>query len=195
MDQHIQALQEALVGGGTITSDRQEILEYLRANGAADVTLTALRESDLDMRAGDWLMFGGVAPGDYIVKFITPDGYSLTTANVGADATDSDAGEGGLSGCYNLESGEEELTVDAGLVELASIGDRVWEDTNGNGIQDNGEGGIEDVVVNLYVCVDDAPSGEAIATTTTDENGNYSFNNRNSFGNNTGIMPALYFYG
>ena len=34
--------------------------------------------------------FTGLMPGDYIVKFITPAGYSLTTANVGADGSDSE---------------------------------------------------------------------------------------------------------
>jgi hypothetical protein len=120
--------------------------------------------------------FANLAPGDYIVKFITPTGFSLTTANVGADATDSDAGMGGLTGCYNLESGETDNTVDAGLVQLASIGDRVWEDKNGNGQQDNGENGIPGATVKLYTCVNNAPD-VFVAQTTTDGNGNYSFAN------------------
>jgi uncharacterized repeat protein (TIGR01451 family) len=63
--------------------------------------------------------FTGLIPGDYIVKFITPMGFTLTTANVGADGTDSDAGVGGLTGCYNLESGETDITVDAGMYRAA----------------------------------------------------------------------------
>lgn len=52
----------------------------------------------------------------------------------------------------------------------ASLGDKVWEDTNTNGIQDSGEPGVSGVTVKLYNCNDDL-----IATTTTDSNGNYLF--------------------
>lgn len=36
------------------------------------------------------------------------------------------------------------------VVPTATLGDRVWEDVNGNGLQDAGEPGIEGVTVNLY---------------------------------------------
>gem|GEM_PF-1650437 len=49
-----------------------------------------------------------------------------------------------------------------------SIGDTVFEDTNGNGIQDEGEPGIAGVTITLT-----GPAGPQ--TTTTDENGNYIF--------------------
>ena len=50
------------------------------------------------------------------------------------------------------------------------IGDRVWLDANGNGIQDASESGIAGVTVKLRNA-----SGTVIATTTTDINGNYHF--------------------
>ncbi|WP_159694090.1 SdrD B-like domain-containing protein, partial [Cognatazoarcus halotolerans] len=46
--------------------------------------------------------FSGLVPGDYIVKFIAADGSVLSTANVGDDAFDSDAGADGFTGCYTL---------------------------------------------------------------------------------------------
>jgi hypothetical protein len=51
------------------------------------------------------------------------------------------------------------------------IGNRVWLDTNTNGIQDTGEEGVPGVCVNIY----DA-SGNQIQKTTTDTNGYYGFN-------------------
>jgi SdrD B-like domain/Protein of unknown function (DUF3048) C-terminal domain len=51
------------------------------------------------------------------------------------------------------------------------LGNRVWLDSNGNGIQDPGEEGIGGVCVNLY----DA-NGNLIQQTTTDSNGYYGFN-------------------
>jgi hypothetical protein len=50
------------------------------------------------------------------------------------------------------------------------IGDFVWYDENGNGLQDDGEPGIEGVTVTLC---DDA--GADVATDVTDENGEYLF--------------------
>ncbi len=63
-----------------------------------------------------------------------------------------------------------------GLCEPAplEIGNRVWYDANRNGIQDPGERPLPGATVNLY----DA-SGALVATTTTDANGNYLFNNAN----------------
>ncbi len=56
------------------------------------------------------------------------------------------------------------------LQELAALGDFVWYDTNGNGIQDDGEPGIPGVTVILYDC-----EGNELATTTTDDTGYYLF--------------------
>ncbi|MEL6983202.1 MAG: SdrD B-like domain-containing protein, partial [Actinomycetota bacterium] len=58
----------------------------------------------------------------------------------------------------------------------AIIGDRVWLDENGNGLQDPGEPGVPGRTVNLWVDEDgDGTPDVIIATTTTDANGNYSF--------------------
>ncbi len=53
----------------------------------------------------------------------------------------------------------------------ALLGNRVWLDANGNGIQDPGEGGVSGACVNLY----DA-SGKLIQRASTDSNGYYGFN-------------------
>jgi hypothetical protein len=51
------------------------------------------------------------------------------------------------------------------------LGNQVWLDANGNGIQDPGEGGVGGMCVNLY----DA-NGNLLQKTTTDSNGYYGFN-------------------
>ncbi len=51
-----------------------------------------------------------------------------------------------------------------------ALGDLVWNDTNRNGIQDEGESGIPNVKVSLF---DD--KGQIIATTTTNDKGQYYF--------------------
>ncbi len=51
------------------------------------------------------------------------------------------------------------------------LGNRVWLDTNQNGVQDPGEGGVGGICVNLY----DA-NNVLLQKTTTDSNGYYAFN-------------------
>jgi hypothetical protein len=72
--------------------------------------------------------------------------------------------------------------VDAGVVTpdtvLGSIGDCVWFDENEDGLQNDGESGVEGVTVTLY----DA-DGNAVATTTTDAECGYLF---------TGLPPGDY---
>ncbi len=128
-------------------------------------------------------LFSNLDPGTYTVKFTAPDGTTFTTPNSGTDATDSDVasltGQKGSTGVYSLSAGEQNLTVDAGLVPtptpLGSIGDFVWKDANRNGIQDDGpNSGMSNVRVNL---LRETTPGQftVVATTTTSTSGLYSF--------------------
>lgn len=77
---------------------------------------------------------------------------------------------------YDVESAEELIQVLSGVYNGldcgADIGDRVWDDANGDGIQDPGEAGLEGVTVEL---VDS--HGDVVDTQVTDANGNYLFEN------------------
>lgn len=61
---------------------------------------------------------------------------------------------------------------DAAPVE---IGNRIWNDANGNGIQDADEDPIADIDVELWMVPDTGPV--LVATARTDANGNYYFSN------------------
>jgi serine-aspartate repeat-containing protein C/D/E len=122
--------------------------------------------------SGNYL-FSGLKPGSYSVQFdkaSLPEGMAFTSANLGGDAVDSDVNAGGLSHSFTLTSGQVDKSVDAGVLAAATIGDRVWIDKNGNGLQDDGESGKSGVTVQLR-----DTSGAVIKTTTTDSNGNYKF--------------------
>ena len=129
----------------------------------------------------------------YIVEFVAPDGYILTTADVGADdAADSDADAvTGLSAPINLSDGEHNPTIDAGIISsAASLGDKVWEDLNRDGIQDVTEPGVAGVTVNLWT--DDDGDGQAdtqVGSTMTNGDGMYGFSGLDS--NQTYIVQFI----
>ena len=142
---------------------------------------------------GEYL-FTGLPAGDYTVRFSNfPVNFTASTANVGANASDvidSDATFAGAStaattattGIYTLQTGEDNLTVDMGIVPNAatnSLGNFVWYDNNANGIQDATETGVPGVTVRLYTNGADGLPGTAddvlTGVTTTDANGAYSF--------------------
>ncbi len=138
-------------------------------NPVLDVSGTALtRMTDAD----GYYLFDNLIPGDYIVEFVVPAGYAIARLNQGGDDTlDSDADRTtGRTGVTTLTPGENDVTWDAGLVQLASIGNYVWRDMNNNGVQDATEAGVTGVTVNLLNA-----AGTVIDTTVTDADGLYRF--------------------
>ncbi|NER29580.1 MAG: hypothetical protein F6J89_18645, partial [Symploca sp. SIO1C4] len=100
-----------------------------------------------------------VVAGDYKVQFEQPEGFSEVSPSQqgGNPEVDSD---GLISDVVNLAPGEEDLSIDAGFfnnIEPAGLGDFVFEDSNGNGIQDAGESGVDGVLVKLQ-----NPDGSAV---------------------------------
>jgi SdrD B-like domain/Putative Ig domain len=120
--------------------------------------------------------FSGLAAGNYRVRFILPAGYQFSPQHQGGDPTlDSDPDASGTTDVFNLATNQSRTDIDAGLSSNSSggtgtIGDFVWNDTNHNGIQDTGEGGISGVAVNLLDSL-----GNWQASTTTDMFGHYAF--------------------
>ncbi len=126
-------------------------------------------------------LFDGLMPGTYSVQFVAPDGFIASPENQGGDdAVDSDGvlAMNLMTAETTLESGEEDLTLDQGFYRPARLGDFVWEDLDADGIQDDGEPGIEGVEVLLKK--DGVLTGDS---TFTDANGNYLFD---------GLMPGTY---
>lgn len=78
--------------------------------------------------------------------------------------------EAGTSFMKGNSLGDVTVICDSAPIE---IGNRVWKDTNGNGVQDSTEPGIANVTVTLK-----NKAGTVIATAITDPDGNYLFSNR-----------------
>ena len=99
-------------------------------------------------------LFEGLPPGQYFEWFqLGPHAatHIFTAQNQGGDDNvDSDVNLAGVGHLVTLGVRDVDLSYDAGLVGFASISDFVWEDQDGDGIQDPGEPGIEGIDVYLY---------------------------------------------
>ncbi len=117
--------------------------------------------------------FTGLVPGSYEIAVVTPAGDIVSQAV-------------NLNTSNTLLSGQTANAIE-GVYANASLGDRVWLDSNANGIQDTGEAGLAGVTVNLIGAGADGvfstDDDVVLATTTTNSSGLYSF---------TGLMPGQY---
>jgi SdrD B-like domain/Secretion system C-terminal sorting domain len=134
-------------------------------------------------------LFSDLPTGTYTVGFGAMPGFSFTTTTAGtANGSDADATTGRTAPIV-LNAGDNRRDIDAGFVANAptkgALGNRVWNDTNNDGIQDPSEAGVAGVIVNLLDV-----TGAIIATTTTDANGNYLFNNLDAGRYKVEFVPA-----
>jgi uncharacterized repeat protein (TIGR01451 family) len=116
--------------------------------------------------------FEDLPSNTYTLQFIPPAGWQFTTYKAGGDDRyDSDVhpDTGFTDPIAYVFPGQAQANWDAGLVWPGTIGNRVWLDTNANGLQEAGEPGIGGVLVELL------QAGSVIATTTTDADGYYFF--------------------
>ncbi|MBT2841750.1 LPXTG cell wall anchor domain-containing protein, partial [Staphylococcus coagulans] len=140
------------------------------------VTLTKADGTTVETRTdkdGNYI-FTDLPNGKYEISFETPEGYEATTANVGDDALDSDGTK------VEVEvNNADDLTIDSGFYKPVveppktdatyKVGDKVWNDTNKDGIQNANEAGIEGVKVTL------TKADGTTVETRTDKDGNYIF--------------------
>ena len=120
---------------------------------------------------GYWKMC--VPPGQYYVEYSSIVlGLTLVSADVGNnDLIDSDVT--GMNGpkttdTFTIGCADERCDIGAGYEPMSTIGDRVWEDSNGNGMLDSGERGIESVDIMVYT-----EQGILADQTVSDSDGNY----------------------
>ncbi len=132
--------------------------------------------------------FEGLPPGSYYVAFdlaTLPSGYTVTTPNIGADdAIDSDVNPqtGKSDATPQIAAGGSNVTIDMGIWAPVAVGDKVWYDVNGNGIQEQGETPMAGVKVTLYDATTHQPvavdvNNAPLQPQTTNANGNYLFTN------------------
>ena len=156
--------------------------------GIDGVTLDLYRDNDSNgiVNGGDAFLgtqttggggsydFTNLSGGDYIVD-LTDTGFVLS----GFAST-----TGSSSVSITLSGGQDFDAADFGFQQQnASIGDFVWNDLNGNGIQDTGEPGIDGVTLDLYIDNDSnglVSGADTFLGTHSTAGGAYDFTNLNA---------------
>jgi SdrD B-like domain len=135
-------------------------------------------------------VFDNLQAGTYSVRFAgVPEDFGLTPAGAGSlRAADSDPDYSGATPPFTLGAGEPNVrattavdevaaayinpTIDAGITPLRyAVGDRVWLDTNSDGVRQPEEPAALATVSLLTV------TDNVVATTNTDATGHYQFTN------------------
>ncbi|MGD1904262.1 MAG: SdrD B-like domain-containing protein, partial [Geitlerinemataceae cyanobacterium] len=164
----VAAVPIAQLGDKVFLDDDADGIQDAGEAGVSGVTVNLLADVDGDGTIEDGEVIDSVTtdangnygfdvvPGEYKVQFVEPEGFDFTDKDAGSDdAADSDADEttDGITDVITMEPGESDPTIDAGLVvepvEPASLGDTVFFDDDGDGIQDAGEDGVAGVTVSL----------------------------------------------
>jgi hypothetical protein len=116
-------------------------------------------------------------PGKYRVRFDS-DHYYIKECPPCDDASDSNVhGQNNTTDWIEMNWGDTNMTIDAGVTPTAHIGDYFWIDADADGIQDTDEKGVPDAKVELLDensdPVLDADGNPMVDY--TDENGKYGF--------------------
>jgi len=155
-----RGLYERPIAGVTV-----EAVPAAEPDGAA--AATAVTDGDGEAT------LAGLAPDTYVLRFTLPDDYLFTVAVDGWDIGNSCVGGTESLTAYSqpltLISGET-AEAGAGAIPVGSFSGKVWNDENNNGVLDDGEPGMANVLLTL--------KGEKTGSEyqfTTDDTGDFRF--------------------
>ncbi|TVR19378.1 MAG: hypothetical protein EA396_12765, partial [Anaerolineaceae bacterium] len=187
--QYIVGLNNSNFGAG-------QPLNGLRSSNDGDANFTGpvdevsgefVREDNLDNGLSNGPGYG--ANGRHPAYGVITDTITLTLdqAPVNEDPDDIQVIDGEPQIGAGGDNANSDLTRDLGLYRPMSIGNRIWYDTNDDGIQDPTETGVPGVELELWRYIGegeaddddfdptDTDNWEQVDTTTTDDNGYYIF--------------------
>ncbi len=102
----------------------------------------------------------GVKSGPYNLREIQQTGWRAVSPAAGGSVA------------VHIDSGQTKTGVDFGNVRIASIAGTKFEDSNGNGVRDDGEPGVAGWTIDL---LDPADTSIILRQVTTDSDGNFTF--------------------
>jgi len=160
--------------GDGIQDADEEPIEGVVVQVFRGTELVATQETDAN---GLWQV--ALDPGDYTVTVVLPnDSFAFSPQAAGDnEALDSNVDDAGVSGTITLAAGAVNSTVDAGLVPLGSLGNRVFLDANNDGIRNANETPVRGAIVQLFEANADGTKGVLRDQQRTPADGKYLFEN------------------
>ena len=164
--------------GDAVWCDNDADNLFDEGEGIADVIVTLVdADGRLSSKSTDEngnYLFEDLAPGTYIIAVSQ---LPLTCDNIVAEPDNTLD----KTAFVDVVAGQNNRSIDFVFRSpLATISDVIWEDSNGNELQDSDEAGIEGVVVELF-----DTSGTKLQEVTSDVNGKYTL---------TGIAPTQQYF-
>ncbi len=146
-------------------------------NGVGDVTVKLFKADNGKLikttktSASGIYLFEDIPVGGYYIKFTAPAGYTITDSHKGNKDNDSNPDKSGRTENFTVKAGVQDSSIDMGIYQnVVSYGDRVFLDTNHNGLQDIGEKGMKNIKVTIS-----SANSNFTKSMLTDESGNYLF--------------------
>lgn len=121
--------------------------------------------------------FADLTPGQYMLSMEPDKGYAFTALGDG-NVMQTLANGSGQSRVITVSMGQDVENADIGMIVPATVSGVVFADGNDNGLQDNGEKGLEGVIVRLM-----NEAGE-VSSITMDKSGTFKFN---------AVLPGQYY--
>jgi len=149
-------------------------LENVVVNLVDDMgTVVATDSTDAN---GDY-NFDNVTPGEYTVEEVDPDVLGSVsdedTSDDGDTTPNTDTNDNSIPVTVTPGEADDDNNFVDEIALTAGLGNRVWEDLNNNGLQDDGEPGINGALVSLFEIENGGLVPVAVQTTAGD--GNYLF--------------------
>jgi len=149
--------------------------------GQADVTVELWRDKNFNgvLDGADDLVGTQVTDMDGFYAFqVLTSGYYIVQTDLGTYPAGAAFTTDNIETAHFPGYGDEDTGNDFGFklepVVLGSIGDEVFSDDNGNGVRENGEGGLTGILIRLYNGACPA-AGTPIATRVSNLSGGYDF--------------------
>ncbi|MBR1409288.1 MAG: carboxypeptidase regulatory-like domain-containing protein [Clostridia bacterium] len=121
--------------------------------------------------------FGRLRAGEYALRFQLPEGHLFAdyTGDAQGSSVKPTEGTEAQTGAFALTAGQAAAGMNVGAILPGEIGDTVWFDVNGNGLQDYREQTVPDIRLILTKRTEDG--SEETLETVSDQYGYYHFRN------------------
>jgi hypothetical protein len=156
------------------------VLSITKADGSPVFDVDGRPVTTTKTDANGKYSFDNLPPGQYIVKVVPPAGFTATKAGKGRDRG-RDSSTGSATSRNMTTNGDRDPTLDFGFYRpRVSVGNYVWRDRNGDGIQQFSDKGIPNAVLTLRTANGKPVTdifGNRVAPLMTKADGKYLFTN------------------